>query len=137
MSRPHDVGNRRDVARSLVDQRVADIDVVEEHVRGSRKAVVDDAVADPDLQPADIRLDAPYQVQVLAEDGRLLNDALGVEHAAVAFPCLAIGSQPGRNEADTTVQGMADSRPAGIVVAVGRHFLRTQYVVEAAGHEQA
>ena len=113
MAGPDDVADRRQVARALGEHGMADIDVVEEHVRRAVEAVVDDAVANADLVAADLGLDAADEMQVLAEHGRLLDDALGPEHAGVAVPALAIAGQPRRDGADAAVQRVADASCAG------------------------
>src|SRR3546814_12390669 len=71
---PHRLGNGREIARSLGKHRMADVDMIAIHVRRAVKAVVDDAVVQPDLVAADLCLDAADQVEVLAEPRRLLDE---------------------------------------------------------------
>src|SRR3546814_12157159 len=81
---PHRLGNGREIARSLGKHRMADVDMIAIHVRRAVKAVVDDAVVQPDLVAADLCLDAADQVEVLADHRRLLADALAPYRAFIA-----------------------------------------------------
>ena len=100
------------------------------------EAVIDDAVVQPDLVAADIRLDAADEMQILAEHRRLLHDAFAPQHAVVAVPGLAIAGQSRRNGADAAVDRMADGLPWAVDIMVGRLVVHEQDMVEAAGHHQ-
>ena len=104
MRRPDDIGNRRQIAGAFRQHRMADIDVIAEHVRRPVEAVVHHPIGEPDLVASDIRLDASDQVQVLAEHRGLLDDAFAPERARVAVPALAIAGEPSGNGADAAVQ---------------------------------
>src|SRR3546814_14355682 len=73
----------------LGKHRMADVDMIAIHVRRAVKAVVDDAVVQPDLVAADLCLDAADQVEVLAEHRRLLEDALRSEERRVGKECVS------------------------------------------------
>src|SRR3546814_21112173 len=75
---------------------MADVDMIAIHVRRAVKAVVDDAVVQPDLVAADLCLDAADQVEVLAEHRRLLDAALAPQRAFLTVPALALAAKPPR-----------------------------------------
>ena len=77
MGSPGDVSDRRNKARAFVEQRIPDIHVVAEHVWRAIEAVIHDSIRESDFVSADIRLDAPDEVEIFAEYGALLDDALG------------------------------------------------------------
>ena len=116
---------------------MADIDVVEQHMRRAVEAVVHDAVLDQDLVRADLRLDAADQVEVLAEHGRLLDDAFAPQRAALAIPALAIADEPAGDRRDAAMERMGDALAVGIVKVLRRLLLHQEDVVEPAGDEQA
>src|SRR5690606_15951682 len=97
---------------------------------GLVEAVVDDPVAEPDLVAADVGLYAADEVQILAEDRRLLHDAFRPEHAAVALPALAIAGEAGGDGADTAMQRVLHSLLRAVDVFVGRHLVHEQDMVE-------
>ena len=134
---PDHMLDRCQIPAALGQHRVADIDVVTEHVRRAVEAVIDHAVLEQDLVAADLGLDPPDQVQVLAEHRRLLDDALAPERALVAVPDLAVAGEPRRDGRDPAVDRAVD-RLAVDVVVVGRVLaVHEQDVVEAAGDDQA
>ena len=117
--RPDRMRDRRQIAAALGQHRMADIDVVTKHVRRAVEAVIDHAVLEQDLVAADLGLDAADQVQILAEHGRLLDDALAVERALVAIPDLAVAGEPRGDRRDPAMDRAVDGLAMGVVV-VGR-----------------
>ena len=87
-------------------------------MRRAVEAVVDHAVLQQDLIAADLGLDAPDQVQVFAEHGRLLDDALAEQRALVPVPDLTIAGEPCRDGRDAAVDRAVDRLAVGVVVVV-------------------
>jgi hypothetical protein len=137
MRRPQHIRDGGQITRALVEQRIADIDMIEEHMRRARKAVIDDPVGNADLIAPDIGFDPPDEMEILAEHRRLLHSAFGPEDATVTVPAFAIAGEPGRNRADAPMQRMPRDLSARIVVIVRRHFDRPENVVETARGEKA
>ncbi len=95
-----------------------------------------DLVVDREPALADARLDPPAQDQVLAEDRRLEDLALGPQDAVVALPTLAVADQAGRQAADPAVEGeRLGLAQVGLVEVGGAVLAAQQRVVQAAGHD--
>ncbi len=137
MHRVHDRAARHQKLGAVVEERVTEVVVVEEHVRGRAKAAVLDPVVDADRAGAELRLDPPGQHQVLAEHRHLGDLALGPERAVVARPALAVAEQPGRNLRDAPVQRIVGLAEARIVVVERARGRGSERMIEAAGREQA
>ena len=103
IARRHFLG-RYDEARPLIDDREADVAVVELHVRHALEALVADRVADGDDVAAGCELDAPAQQQILVEDARLTHLALDEDDVVVAAPFVADMHIAGRGMRVATVQ---------------------------------
>ena len=125
-------------SRALVDDREADVAVVQEHVAGRMVADVLDDVVDGEPALADPRLDAATERQVLAEDRRLKHLALGPQDAVVPIPSLAIPGEPSGQPADPSMEPERLRRAdVWLVIVLGRVLARPEGVVETAGHDHA
>ena len=136
MRGPHDVRDRREESRAFVQHGMADIHVIEEHVRRLGEAAVLDAIEQTDFGAADVCLDAPVEAQVFAEHSRLVDDSFRPKHAAIAVPALAIAGQTRGDQRHAAVQGMAHGSSAGIIVGFGRNFRWAERVIEPARHQE-
>jgi hypothetical protein len=137
MDRVHDLADRRQKLAALIQQRIAEVEVVEQHVRGRAKAAVLDPVLDRDRAAAELRLEPAGQHQVLAEHRHLGDLRLGEKHAALALPALAIAQQARRNLRDAAVQRIVVPIEAPVDIALGAGGGGRQRLVQAAGREQA
>nr|WP_262496019.1 hypothetical protein [Nonomuraea sp. SYSU D8015] len=109
---------------ALVEQRPAEVDVVEEHVRRRLEPGVRDRVDQPDLVAAEVGLDAADQTQVLGEYRGLAHLALGPQHAAVTFPPLAVASRSRRDAVDPDL-ARPSSRASALVSVAAAPFVAT------------
>jgi hypothetical protein len=121
---------------ALVDDREADVHVVEHRVRRRPEAAVLDRVADGHGGAAGLGLDAAGEDQELAEHGRLPDLALGPQHAALALPARPVAQEPRRRVGDAAVQAVTDFGAVGVGVVARVLLDRAHDVVEAAGAHQ-
>ena len=112
-------------SRRLAEQRVADVEVVEEGVRHGPVALVDDGVAQPQVRLGEIDLEAPVQRQRFGEHpalmdlGRRPDARADLPHAADALTrpigeagIDAVTGQRDGSGGEPSVQGGAPSRRA-------------------------
>ena len=118
----------------LAEQRPAEVDVVEDHVRGRREAVVAHHVVQLDRRAAEADADLALQRQRLAEDHGL-PDVATAEHA-LALPVDAVAEQAAGRDGEPAVQREAVARATGIAEVRGVVVGRPERVLEAAGREQ-
>ena len=133
---PHDVRDRGEVTRAFIQHRMTNVHMIEEHMRRTVKAAVDDTVREPDLVATNVSLDAPHETKIFSKDRGLPHLSFRPEDAAVALPALAIADEPRGDRAHSPVQRMSHNVFAGVVVRVGRSFLGTKNVIETAGQQE-
>lgn len=126
MRGPDSLGDRRQIARPFVQNRITDVHVIEQHMRRTIEAVMDHPVREPDLVVVDIGLDAAHEPEVFAKDGGLSHLAFSPENASIPIPMLAIAREPRRNRCEPAVQSVAHALPAGMIVDVRRNLLGAQ-----------
>ena len=131
-----DAARRNEQLRAGVDDREADVDVVEEHVRGRVEADVLDRVVDTHARLADTSLDPPAQQELLAEHGGLEHLALRPQHALLAVPALAVAGQARRAVRHAPVQAEALGLLRREVVLRGRVLGHEERVVDPAGRQE-
>ena len=117
--------------------RGTDVAVVQQHVGARRAADVGHPVDDAQRCAAQVRLDAPAQFELLAEDGDLAHLALGPEHALVAHPLGAVADQAGRDRGVPPVQPVLLGAVVRVVEVAGVIGAAEQGVVEPAGRDQS
>ena len=122
--------------RPLVDDRKADVHVVEVHVRRRVVPQVLDLVVDLETRLADPHLDPAAQQELLSEEGCLEHLALREEHALVALPALAVSDETGGAVRDAPVEAERLRLLRRVVVVLGRVLRHEQRVLEPAGREQ-
>ena len=121
---------------ALVDDREADVAVVQLHLARARVADVLDLVVDREPALTEARLDPPAEEEVLPEDGRLEDLALGPQDALVAVPALAVADEPGGQPADPAVEPIRDLlEDMRLMELLGVVLAGAERVVETAGHD--
>ena len=93
---PHHPLHRGAELAPLVEERPAEVDMVEQHVRGARETAVLDPVLDGEPAPPKARLDAPDEMQVFAEHRGLDHLPFRPQHALVPLPAGAVPDEPRR-----------------------------------------
>ena len=119
-----------------VEKRVAEVDVVKQHVGRRREALVDHPVPYSDARRAGDGFDAPIKDQVLGEHRGLSHLALAPKHAGLATPVHAIATKLGWRVGDAPVQREVDRGTPRVVEVRGRLALGAHDVVKPAGGEQ-
>ena len=93
---------------TLIKQRPAQVDVVQQHMRCARKAMVAYRVGKVDLSPAYSDLDAPGHGQVLTHDLDLVHGALAPQDRFVAIPAHPVAVELRRLQRATPMHRIAD-----------------------------
>ena len=125
-----------DELRTLVDDRKADVDVVEEHVRRQVMTDILDHVMDSQPGLPHDGLDSSSEHELLAEDARLQRLSLGPERARVSIPALAVSHEARGPVRHATVQSEGLRLLGRVVVLRRRVLCHEQRVVDATRRQQ-
>src|ERR1700733_1695853 len=134
---PGGLVDRSQIAAAPVENRIAEIDVIQKHVRRLVEAVIDYAIVQGECAFTDLGFDAPNEMQVFTENRRLLHQTLAPKRALITVPALAIAQELAGDHADAAVQRTIDRLAMNIVIVLGRAFVHEQRVIEPACDHQA
>ncbi len=94
MRGPHHFRDRGEETRAFVQQGMANVHMIEEHMRRPVKAAVDDTIRELDLVAANVSFNAPHETQIFSKDRGLPYLSFRPENAPIALPSLAIADEP-------------------------------------------